>query len=99
MSGAAAFVVIVAKKRRDLIEAFRCQEATSPSTAMSLGRLGVTKSPIFDLLLAKGVLVESEPSRYYLDEETESRMEAFRRTQLMAAFAVVALVALWLLVT
>lgn len=84
--GAPAIVgVMVAKRRKELIAKFRAAGATSRESARSPGELSVVPdSPIFRLQIGRGVLVETEGGRYYLDEAAAERADRLRRGLLLA---------------
>ncbi len=62
-----AFIVVV--KFRRFIQAFKDSGTTSPRTAKSFEELNLRSMFIFRRLLNKKVLIETNPGKYYLNEE------------------------------
>jgi len=90
--------VIASKNRRKIIRAFRRAQATSAQSARSLAEIGLHESLVFRIQKSRGVVVETEPGRYYLDEEQEAKNKRLRRILLafiMALAVVLAVYTYW----
>ena len=72
--------IIISKKRRHILNAFRKAGATSPENARSIVDIGLSKSILMQIQKLEGVLIEVDNNRYYLDEIRESQVVRFRRT-------------------
>lgn len=72
--------IIISKKRRHILNAFRKVGATSPENARSIVDIGLSKSILMQIQKLEGVLIEVDNNRYYLDEIRESQVVRFRRT-------------------
>lgn len=94
--GAAAAAAITGRQRR-IMNAFRGAGALSPATARSLAELDIDESWVFDRLVARAVLRQSEPGRYYLDEEGWQRFHRARHRRALIAAAAVLLLMLGVL--
>ncbi len=64
--------ILIARKRRIIIEAFRAAGADRPDKAVSLESIGLKKSNLMRLMTLKGALVEAAPGQYFLDEAREA---------------------------
>ena len=67
MSGA----VVVYQNR--LMRRFQDAKATNPKSAKSLAEIGCRNSWVFRRMAARGVVVETEDGRFYMDEDAASR--------------------------
>ena len=95
--GASAVAVIIAKERH-IVDAFRRAGATSATSAIAPGAIGVSERLAFRRLRQRGVLREPSSGIFYLDEPSWQALRATRR-RLGLAFLLVALLAaivLWL---
>ncbi len=68
MSGA---VVVMHQNR--LIRRFRDAKATDPKSATTLTEIGCRNSWIFRRMAARGVFIETENGRFYMDEDAARR--------------------------
>ena len=57
-----------AQAERAIMDAFRLADATHEDRARPLEQLGVTPTDTFDALRDAGLVRESDPRRFYLDE-------------------------------
>ncbi|HPR63352.1 MAG TPA: hypothetical protein PK014_03955 [Thermoanaerobaculia bacterium] len=69
---------VISRKRKKMIKVFRSVGALSPESARTLAEIGVTKSPLFEMLRHRGVFVELQEGRFYLDEARELETRQFR---------------------
>jgi hypothetical protein len=83
----AAVVAIIAAARRRVLQSFRAAGATAPNRAQSIHEFDRQAQRQLRLLVAQGVVRESEPGRFYLDEP---RLFAWQRRQRRLAFVVLA---------
>lgn len=90
-----AIAAIVARKRREMLNAFRVADAISPSTAKLLPEIGVKERGLFRIQLSHRVIVRTSDNRYYLDEAREKEVDLIRKR---FAFVMLALVTIILLV-
>jgi hypothetical protein len=86
--------VIVAKKRRRIINAFRIASATSQEKAISLQELGLTDSRLFQILVRRNVIVHIQDDKYYLDEIRLSEVDRQRRMIIFFIFLFFIVIAL-----
>ena len=93
MSGA---VVVVHQNR--LMRQFREAQATAPKSASTLAEIGCRNSWAFRRMVARGVFIETNDGRFYMDEES-ARVFVKRRWQRMLIFlaTVILLLAVWLI--
>ncbi|MBU0518894.1 hypothetical protein KJ564_08170 [bacterium] len=92
-NGASISAAIVAKQRREIIQAFRNAGATSAETAQTLETLGLHNSVILTVQKARGVLVEAGEGRFNLDEKRTAEVAAKRR-KLVLSLLVVMIIAI-----
>lgn len=85
--------VIISKKRRRIIRAFRKAKALSAESAMSLDEIGLSKNIILEIQKFGGVLVEVAQNRFYLDEKQEQEISRFRRILVLTLIVLVTLTA------
>jgi hypothetical protein len=85
--------VIISKKRRRIINAFREAGATSSESAKSLEDISLSKSVLLEIHKLRGVIVKVEQNRFYLDEMQERKVERFRRILALVLVALIALIA------
>jgi hypothetical protein len=69
--------IIVSKKRKKIIAAFRSAGATSAPTAKSLTELGLHQSLLLHIQRWRGIILPAGNERFYLDEQAEKRRHAF----------------------
>jgi hypothetical protein len=86
---------VASRNRRRIIKAFRKAAAVSPETARTLEDIGVTKSPLLKMMKARGVLVEVDENRFYLDEQREQKTRQNRRLWIYLLVMVIVVVALY----
>jgi uncharacterized membrane-anchored protein YhcB (DUF1043 family) len=84
-------VVSILRKERRIVEHFRQAGALAPSTAKSLDDVHEHHRLALRRLRRRAVIRESQPDRFYLDEEV---WEALRRTRRRVSLAVLALIIL-----
>ncbi|MBP9897049.1 MAG: hypothetical protein KBF28_01625 [Gemmatimonadales bacterium] len=87
---------LIARKRRQLIAAFRSHGATSPTTARTLEELGLGHGMLVRIQEHRHVLVDVGQGRFYLDEAREAAVSRTRRLILGAVMLVVAIGAMLL---
>lgn len=71
--------IIIAKKRKLIINAFRESGATSTESSQTLTSLGISNSLIVKIMKLKGVLVETGDGRLFLDEVREEIVNRHRK--------------------
>lgn len=84
--------IIVAKKRRKIIKAFREAGATSKENGKTLKSLGIRNSVILKIMKLKGVLVETGEEGLYLDEVREEIVNRHRKFIVAAVLIILALI-------
>jgi hypothetical protein len=84
MSGA----VVVMNQNR-LMRRFQDAKATGPTSATTLAESGCRNSWIFRRMVARGVFVETDDGRFYMDEDAARR---FVRRRWRVAFVFLAVV-------
>jgi len=91
MVGAAAAGAAARRAQDDLLFAFRLADATAPSRALPLRRLGIEPSPMLARLESAGVVkAGDDPVSRYLDERA---LRVFQSQQVSGARVVLAAVA------
>ena len=86
MSGA-----VVVRHQNRLMRRFRDAKATSPNAATTLVEVGCRNSWTFRRLAARGVFIETDNDRYYMDEEAARSFVKRRRRVIFIFLAVVIL--------
>ena len=90
MSGA----VVVYQNR--LMRRFQDAKATGSKSAMTLAEIGCRNSWVFRRMAARGVVVETEDGRFYMDEDAARRFVKRRwRVALIFLAVVIVLFAIW----
>jgi len=90
MSGA----VVVYQNR--LMRRLQDAKATNPKSAKSLAEIGCRNSWVFRRMAARGVVVETEDGRFYMDEDAARRFVKRRwRVALIFLAVVIVLFAIW----
>jgi hypothetical protein len=83
---------IVAVKIKQFIRRFEELGATSPGRAVNYQDIDIPRRLIFYRLVHAGVIVETEPNKYYLDRDNLSRFN--RRRRMKAAILIILVVIL-----
>ena len=86
---------IIAKRRRRIIRAFAEAGATSPESARTPEELKLHGNLLLHVQKLRGVLVEVEGGRYYLDEAREREVVRLRR-RLVLLLLLAAVIIYWL---
>ena len=92
--GPALVLLVLAWRVRKTVSRFREAGVTAPEHARSLQDLEIRNGGAIRLLRRRGVLVEVEPERYYLDEAAYGRWRKRRRIVLAVMLCVVAVLAI-----
>jgi hypothetical protein len=90
-SNPALTAVLISKKRKRIIAAFRTAGAISAPTAKSLTELGLHQSLLLRIQQWRGIILPVGGERFYLDEQAEKRRHAFV-IKVLAACAIALLV-------
>ena len=91
MSGA---VVVMHQNR--LMRRFQDAKATDPKSARTLAEIGCRNSWIFRRMAARGVFIETEDGRFYIDEDAARRFVKRRwRVAFIFLAVVIVLFAIW----
>ncbi len=85
--------IIASKKRRKIISAFKKAGAVSPENAKLLEEIGLTESTMFKVQKMRGVIVESDAKRFYLDEIQEAK--AIRMRLLILSISIIVIIILF----
>lgn len=70
--------IIASKNRRKIISAFKKAGAVSPENAKTLEVIGLSESVMFKIQKMRGIIVESDAKRFYLDEIQEAKSRRIR---------------------
>ena len=89
--GAAA--VIIARRDRETVDAFRRAGAVSAEHAQPLYAIGLTESHAVARLRRRAVLREASPGAWYLDEPSWEAARCTRRRLALAMIAIALIVA------
>lgn len=96
MSGAAAVI----HKQNALIRFFNEVGATDPEHAIFVREFNIRRSYVFDRMVSRGVFVECEPGKFFIDNVMVPAFIQKRRNRALIALAVVLLImALYYLLT
>lgn len=86
--------VIIAIRQRAITDRFLRASATSQATARTLGELGVGEGPVLRGLSRRGVVVQADAAKWYLDLARYTAWRGRRRMLLMVSLGAVAVGAL-----
>jgi hypothetical protein len=75
--------IIVAAKFKKLVNKFIDAGATTPKAAKTPEVLNIRPGLMFKRLMNRGVIIESGPERYYLNEENLVEYKKARRVRMM----------------
>jgi hypothetical protein len=81
---------VVAIRQRTITDRFLRASATSPATAKALGDVGVAEGPVLRGLARRGVVVQSDATRWYLDPAAFASWRRRRRVLLLVSLGLVA---------
>ena len=84
--------VAVILRRNAIAQRFRAAGALSAESAKGLSEIGERDGFMLRALVRRGVIVEPQPGRFFLDDEAFTRFKNLRKLILFGALAVVALV-------
>lgn len=89
--------VFVSKRRRHIIDSFARAGAVTPAAACSLSDLGLERGWLFEVQRLRGVLVEVDEHRFYLDPVRERAVSRFRKALagVVVVITAVVIVAIW----
>ena len=76
---AAAAVVVMRRREREVREAFQAANATSAINAMSLESVGVEETMAVRRLRRHSVIREASPGLFYFDEDVWQSLSGMRR--------------------
>ncbi|HNW97848.1 MAG TPA: hypothetical protein PKK00_05505 [Bacteroidales bacterium] len=93
MSGTAAAAIAI--KIKKIVARFRELNATTPDNAVSIESAGFHKSRIFSRLINRGVLVETNPDKFYLDELAYLKQRHRRLIILLSLLIIVTVILLF----
>ena len=77
--GATVAIAASMKKERDVRDAFRAAEATTPAKAMSLETIGIEETMAVRRLKKRAVIREAAPGLFYFDEDVYLAVSSTRR--------------------
>jgi hypothetical protein len=90
----AVVAVLVIKKEREIVDAFRRAGATSAARARSLDDVGLDDNRMVDRLRSRAVLREGSPGLLYLDEPSWFALQRIRRRAALVMLSVIVFVVL-----
>jgi hypothetical protein len=76
---------VMVRKQKEIVAAFRQAGAMTPTTAVTIGSIGVHDNLPFRKLRGHSVLREAGDGRFYLDDERWSAVREIRRRYAIAA--------------
>lgn len=88
---------VIIARQNSYMRRFRNSNATIPENAILLGDLGIRNSWLFRRMVRRGVFIETEPGRFYMDESGAKAFVALRIRKALLATAILTVVALLLL--
>ncbi len=89
----AVVAAVIARRERDIVDAFHSARATDPTTARDPGDVGVHQEVAFRLLVRRAVLRDAGGGRYFLDEPSLQAHRSARR-RMLAVVLVAAIIIL-----
>ena len=95
--GAAAAIVVMRMKERQVRDDFLRAGASMPINAMSLADIGIGESMAVKRLMRRSIIREASPGLFYFDEAVYLSVGAMRRR--MAVVMLVVMVLVFLFVT
>lgn len=84
---------VVIHKQNKLIEFFNETGAIDAEHAISIAQFGIRRNYIFNRMVSRGVFIEYEPDKFYIDNDTVPAFMAKRRTRAFTALVVVLIIA------
>jgi hypothetical protein len=81
MNAGFPFPAVIPIKIRKIIERFKQHGALTPDSALPLDKIGVSKRLVLRRLIRHGVIIETAPDKYYLDEKNLFIYNRNRRTR------------------
>ena len=84
----ALVAILILVRIRKIIEKFKSTNTKSPGASKTLDVLNIKRSFIFKRLLKRGVLIETNYNRFYLDEENLITYNNRRRRIMIAVVLV-----------
>ncbi len=85
-----AFIIA---KQNQYLRRFQEAGAISPDTAASLEQVGCRDARMFQRLVRRGVIRQTEPGKYYLDVEAAQAFRKARRERALNALLIVLVIA------
>lgn len=85
MSGGA----IVIHKQNELIRSFNQAGAVDAEHAIYINKYGIRRSYVFDRMVLRGVFVECEPGKFYIDNDTVPDFIKQRRSRVIIMLSLV----------
>jgi hypothetical protein len=80
---AVLIAIIVAAKFRKIIRSFTDSGSTSPKSSKTREELNLRQGFIFNRLINRGVIIETNPESYYLNKENLAEYKKTRRKRIM----------------
>lgn len=87
--------IIVALRFKFFVRRFTDTGTTNPQSAKTLEELNLRRRMFFNRLLNRGVLIETSPGRYYLDENNLIEYKKVRRTWALIILGILILIILF----
>ena len=85
----------VARRRREILAAFRAAGATSPERAVPESSLHLRGHLLFVTMQKRGIIVKTPDGHLYLNEAVEAAVSRMRRLILVAVFLVILIGVAW----
>jgi hypothetical protein len=83
------FPAVIAIKIRKIIDRFKQNGAVTPDHAVYPDSIGISDNLLFRKLTRQGVIVETSPGKFYLNEENLSIYNRNRRTRAAVVMLVI----------
>lgn len=84
---------VVIHKQNKLIKLFNEAGAMDAEHAILIERFGIRRSFIFNRMVLRGVFIECEPDKFYMDNNIVPMFIELRRRRALTAFGIVLLLA------
>lgn len=84
-----AVVFIILQRQQELVDRFRSLEARSADRAVSLEKLAVPRTHVFDRLTKAGVLASTDDGRWFMREEAWSAFRSRQQSRLLWLAAII----------
>lgn len=87
-----SLIALRMSKEKRLIEKFIKSGAISEENAISLEQVGIKKDSIFDRMVDRGIFIQCQSGKYYMDDERVSYLMGQRQKRIIATLVIFAII-------